>query len=276
MSLTGLIQKNKPFRDAVKASTRRPVVSRQNAVFIEPRSKRHGLVGTAFDYLVGYRIEHNTPGLIKTKTSLSANKAIQILKQMTRTERDRESVRDAERRIEACEVHASIFVENGYLTPEFVGSLLEVSQLDQIYRAGVLPRLPLSKASRADIEDVFALYGAMPKERFVARRDAYVGPDFGVASQIVGGADADFVIDGTLIDTKTTVKKAITLAMWCQIIGYYLLNRIEKNVGSCFIDIDRIGIYFARYGEFYEVDVVDSIPDPEGLTMVMLGHQSTL
>ena len=268
MTMTSLVKSNKAFRQAVKQGTIRPSMPPTD-ICIPPRSKRYGVVGTAFDYLVGFVIEHNSPGKIFGKSDLVADKAISILKHHGQT--DRKLVRDAEGRVDVCRVHASVFVEDGRLTREFVGSLLEISQLDQLYRAGAPPRLPLYRASNADIDDVLAMYSVMPKERLTASQEAYIGPDFGHASTLVGGADADFVIDGALMDTKTTLKPSITLDMWCQVVGYYLLNLIERNVGAPYMPIDRIGIYMARFGQFCEVDAKSSIPDPEKLLAIMLG-----
>ena len=272
MSLVNLIKVNKPFRDAVKKMTRRPCVSELSDKFVEPKTKQHMLVGTAFDYLVGYTIEHLSHGKVRTKSSLVADRSLRILRAEGGDEFMLAAIRDAEIRLDMCKAHANVYVEDGRLTREFASSLIDISRLDALYRGGVYPRMPLARASKGDVDDLIEMHRIMPLERLSALESAYIGPDFGFSSEIVGGADADFVVDGSLLDTKTTMKKTITLSMWCQVVGYFLLNRIERYVGNPFINIDKVGIYFGRYGEICEIPVEDSITDPETLTLIMLGH----
>lgn len=272
MSLTSLIKANRHYRMAVKTHTDRPKLPKQDLILSEPGSKRHGLLGTAFDYLVGFTLEHLNRDLVQPRTSLIAERALSILKAQARTPIDREHVLSAQRALAHCMNQATAYVESGNLTREFVASIIQIAQLDQIYRAGVMPRLPLARASKANIEDLMALYERMPMDLLKAKKEVYVAPDFGMMSNLVGGADADFILDGRLIDTKTTVDPTITLEMWCQVVGYYLLNRLESGAGGRQIEVQSLGFYFARYGAFVEIDVADSITDPDYLTDCLLRY----
>ncbi len=83
-------------------------------------------------------------------------------------------------------------------------------------------------------------------------------PIFGHASEIVHGADADIFIDGTLYDFKTIKRNGYRKENTMQLIGYYLLDRINSEefngtpVGS---GIKNIAFYKARFGEIEKVDV---------------------
>lgn len=272
MSLTTLIKHNRNYREAVKKLTVRPTIPKGSCYFVEPRTKQYMLVGTAFDYLVGYAIEHLSGAKVHSKSSLVADRSLAIMRYDGGDERFQLHLQNAEMRVEKLKQNADMFVKDGQLTDEFAAGLIEVSQLDQIYRAGLYPGLPLPKASKKNVEDLMAMYSIMPVKRLTAMRSAFIAPDFGYSSQLVGGADADFIIDGSLLDTKTTIKKSIPLAMWCQVVGYYLLNHIEKRVGNPYVDIDQIGIYFSRFGEICEISVKDSIKDPETLALILMGH----
>lgn len=274
--MTSLIKHNRSFREAVKALTVRPEISKASNYFVEPKTKQYMLVGTAFDCLVGYTIEHLSGSKVRSKSSLVADRSLAIMRHDGGDEAFLAHVQNAQRRVDHLKDNAEKFIKSGQLNHEFASGLIEVSQLDQIYRAGLYPRLPLPRASKKNVEDLVAMYNIMPVERLTAMKSAFIAPDFGHSSQLVGGADADFIIDGALLDTKTTIKKSIPLAMWCQVVGYYLLNHIEKTVGNPYIDIDRIGIYFSRYGEICEVSVKESIKDPETLTLIMMGHPTSL
>jgi len=83
-------------------------------------------------------------------------------------------------------------------------------------------------------------------------------PIFGRASEIVHGADADIYIDGTLYDFKTIRHNGYRKVNTMQLIGYYLLERINSEdfngtlLGS---GIKNIAFYKARFGEIEKVDV---------------------
>jgi hypothetical protein len=90
-----------------------------------------------------------------------------------------------------------------------------------------------------------ALAAAVPLDLFKAKRQCLLNPTFGSASYLVGGADADMIIDGTLIDIKTTKAFAIEEKHYYQLMGYYILSVIEGD-GASMYDIERLGIYFSR------------------------------
>ena len=71
--------------------------------------------------------------------------------------------------------------------------------------------------------------------------DAILNPTF-IGSSDVGGADADFIIDGCLIDVKTTVKLGDWRSWLYQLIGYTLLDYDDRY------GISEVGIYFTRQG----------------------------
>jgi len=273
VSLTSLIKANRDFRMAVKTHTERPRLEKNGLTLSEPGSKRHGLLGTAFDYLVGYTLEHLNPEATQPRGTLIAERALAILSAQARSTTDREHVQSARRALAHCVNQANTYIETGKLTPEFVASIIQIAQLDQIYRAGIIPRLPLGRASKANVDDIMRLYDRMPIEALTAKREVFVAPDFGMMSNLVGGADADFVIDGRLLDTKTSVDPAISLEMWCQVVGYYLLNRMESANGGRRIEVHSLGFYFARYGKIIEVDAEKSITDSDYLTEVMLSPE---
>ena len=64
-------------------------------------------------------------------------------------------------------------------------------------------------------------------------------------SRDVGGADADLIVNGTLIDIKATVKQIQGNWAW-QLLGYALLDYSDRH------RITGIGLYMARQGIFFE------------------------
>ena len=85
-------------------------------------------------------------------------------------------------------------------------------------------------------ERVFGGFRALPADRVVC------GPVF-TGSADIGGADADFIIDGMLLDCKATVAPArLGSAEISQLAGYLLLDYDDQY------GIDRVGLYLSRQG----------------------------
>ena len=74
-------------------------------------------------------------------------------------------------------------------------------------------------------------------------------------SHDVGGADADLIVDGTLIDIKTSVKPVINADYIWQLLGYTLLDYSDRY------HIDSIGLYMSRQGILFKWDLAAAIAD---------------
>jgi hypothetical protein len=85
-------------------------------------------------------------------------------------------------------------------------------------------------------EGTFKPLRSVPDDRRIC------GPVF-AGSTDIGGADADFIIDGTLIDCKaTTHPRRLGRDEIYQLAGYLLLDYDDRY------GIDRVGIYLSRQG----------------------------
>lgn len=74
-------------------------------------------------------------------------------------------------------------------------------------------------------------------------KPAVFGPSF-VGSIDVGGADADLVVDGTLVELKTVRAKSPDRETLCQLAAYLLLDYLDQ------LKIRQVGICFGRWGAF--------------------------
>ena len=76
------------------------------------------------------------------------------------------------------------------------------------------------------------------------------GPNFGIGSAWIGGADADVIDRGCLIDVKCG-KKIEATAFIRQVIAYALLDVENEH------DLDSVGIYLARQGILWKIPLED-------------------
>lgn len=150
------------------------------------------------------------------------------------------------------------FVEGTRSLDEYVQHTVLLARLDAVFRSGsvvVIDEFLQSrwgrsyfsqKASVSDSELVTNVSHLADTFRHnfadVPLSHVSLNPVFGPYSNQVGGADADLIIDSTLLDIKSTTKLGYNAKDWAQVLGYLAMGRA---VG---MPIDRAGIYFARYG----------------------------
>lgn len=65
----------------------------------------------------------------------------------------------------------------------------------------------------------------------------------------LGGADADLIVDGTLLDLKTAKRPALDKRTVWQVLGYLLADTSDRH------HISSVGWYFARHGLLWELPV---------------------
>jgi hypothetical protein len=132
-----------------------------------------------------------------------------------------------------------------------------LARLDIIYRAGLLDGA-LDAPSSSEVAEVAELIETMPGD--LGRRGrVLLNPTFGKFSFLVGGADADLITNGSLIDIKTTKYPRVEKAMVRQLVGYLILARAADSAGGRFPRVDKLGIYFSRHGHLWEMSVQDVI-----------------
>lgn len=142
-----------------------------------------------------------------------------------------------------------------------------LAKLDAYYRAGILNETFDQRADRGDLTDLRSLLALAAEctSDLTATRHCLLNPEFGSASVLVGGADADIVVDGTLIDIKTTKHLKLTQDYYNQLIGYYVLSRLAGGTvdGWKDIRITHLAAYFSRYGLLHAIPITDIITDEQ-------------
>lgn len=130
---------------------------------------------------------------------------------------------------------------------------------EEIFRAGLHPRSPLifpspkttvnellATAESHWVDDLCTLSWAFYDEHSdLSSQRTTLNPTFD-GSRDMGGADADLIVDGCLIDIKTTINPKLSANWLYQLLGYVLLDYNDRY------EIEKVSIYFARQQKLAE------------------------
>jgi hypothetical protein len=160
----------------------------------------------------------------------------------------------------------SAYLQNGKIDDRLLRQTICLTQLDVIYRRGLLFGgddayfKTIGEVDSRDIQDLSRLISVVRPETFKSQNVCVLNPSFGRASEMAGGADCDLVIDNALIEIKTIKNFKIERSHFDQLIGYYILSKIGGIQGAPKgHSIDTLGIYFSRYGFLWTFKVADVI-----------------
>ena len=213
-----------------------------------PISGRPAHVGAALDYLLRFRLQREFGGCVTR--SWVAEDSVAALESGA-IACDRGVLSEANARLDAARAAHRAYMETGVVEDGLLAATLDLAQLDAIFRTGTV--YDFVDADPSDMGDLRGIL-EVSKSRFpVPSRECYLNPDFGDASDMVGGADADVVVDGMLVDIKTTRTLSFGQDMYNQLVGYYVLSLLGRINGTDDVDLSFVGIYYARYGVLHTV-----------------------
>lgn len=253
MSLTSFLQ-NKDVRLKFSQEFAKPKFNLKKEILAPPVTKNYSLVGTAFDYLMRFYIEHLNPEAI-TRTWV-AESAVEQMKGLGLALSNGSligidgSLSDKGKRIVSkARTTYSSYLKSGVMNDEMIKSAILLAQLDVYFRAGIIDE-SFGTIDEGDITDLRQLVSIINPDLFRAKKLCVLNPTFGKASELVGGADADLLIDDMLIDIKTTKNLELKREDFNQLVGYYILFN-TGGIDNALLEpkIERLGIYFSRYAE---------------------------
>ncbi len=248
MSLTSFI-KEPDVRKKFSETFPLPKIDLKAEMKAPPITKNYSLVGTAFDYLLRFYIKRHNPSAKTSKwvaeIALSCIGDDNLKTKLTNTVNDSKLIYQK-------------YIEDGTLTNDVLRIAILLAKIDPIYRASYIdPNINI--VDEGDIKDLRNLINLVDKNSFTAKEICLLNPTFGKASGLVGGADADIVLDNQIIDMKTTKFLKLKEQDFHQLIGYYILSLIGGIDGSDDdLEIKTISIYFCRHGIFLPLMVPSS------------------
>jgi len=266
MSLTKFLQ-NRDVKQRFRQEFVMPKMAVTQEILAPPLSTRYSLIGTAFDYLLRFYLKWLNPDAV-TSQWVAEHASDYLLFIVGRSSKidyfeEIELIREkAQWIIKQAKADYEDYLSSGQITDQLIESALRLAQLDPIVRAGVVDE-NLGNVYKEDVDDLRQLISLVEPRLFKASRLCLLNPTFGEASQLVGGADADLMIDDAIIDIKTTKNLRLQRDHFNQLIGYFVLHEIA-GVGGLIPKpvITKVGIYFSRFGYLHMIDV-SSVIHPE-------------
>jgi hypothetical protein len=265
MSLTTFL-KNRDVKEKFAQQFPKPRFSLKKEILAPPITKHYSLVGTAFDYLMRFYLKHLNPDAVTKRwvaqlsishplSPLLKNVIIDATTHEVIEFTETKDTKKAKHIIEKAKMVYSNYLSSGEVTDELIESALLLAQLDPIFRAGFVDE-NIGTIDEGDVADLRNLISIVNPEAFRAQELCMLNPTFGEGSRLVGGADADLLIDDALIDIKTTKSLKLNRDYFNQIIGYYILFKIGGVDNALHVPkVERIGIYYSRYGELYTIPI---------------------
>lgn len=255
MSLTRLLRSDDQIKDLLKTYFDKPRLPPGPEMKAPPKTENYAMIGTAFDYLLRFEVAR----LNRDKTEKErrggwiAESAINLIP-------DPDLQHKAQDMVETARKRRDQYISTGEATGELLRSVIHLARLDPIVRARRGHDRIGSEINPADIDDLHQLLATVPRDEFKAEKRCLLNPDFGSGSMLVGGADADLMIDDTIIDFKTTKKWTVRRRVFDQLLGYYTLMHIDdiRHVDPK-PEVNRLSVYFSRHGKMHNYKIQNLI-----------------
>ena len=228
-----------------------PPIRLKANILAQPVTRNFSLVGTAFDYLLRFYLERLNPNCMKQ--IWVAEHAISLIHDQP--ELFKQIEQKADELFSSAKNAYESYMEHGKIDDTLVTSTIILAQLDTIFRSGIVGS-NFGNAEYGDVLDLKKLIEIVPSEQFKAKIICVLNPTFGAGSELVGGADADLLIDDVLLDVKTTKEASLSQEYYNQLTGYYILWKIGGAIGSlkeC--KISALGIYFPRHARLHTIPI---------------------
>lgn len=254
MSLTSIIDDNQALRDKLKTEFARPAFNLKTDIKAVPLTNNNGIVGTAFDYLLRFYLQHhNKSTFIQRETWNADDSYKKLINFFSKSDKHRARSKIIIAQYDQTKTNYSKYISDGHLTDSLIANTIFLAKLESYFRGG---SQNIDNHDPEDVKDLRSLISLVDKTHFTAKHRCYLNPTFGEGSILVDGADADLIIDNTLIDIKTIKHLKLEREHLDQILCYYILSLIGGvNNNPNEKPIENIGLYFARHGELWTLPI---------------------
>lgn len=257
MSLTTFIL-NKDVKDKFAAEFFYLKFAVRKTPSAPPLTNHYSLVGTAFDYFLRFYVKRLNRHAIEQEWI--AELAFKMMRPGSIAhERTKKILKDAK-------LNYAEYLKTGKVNNSLLKTALQLAQIDPFYRRIGFNQEPswilqLGKTDSNDVKDLKQLIALVEPKVFTAKTRCFLNPAFERA-RMIGGADIDLVLDDMLVEIKTTQLLEFKREYFDQLMGYYSLFQLGGIKGfprRC--KINRVGIYYARFGIFCEIRIKNAVDE---------------
>jgi hypothetical protein len=248
VSLSTFVER-KDVKEYLRLNVPKPWFQVRAEIKAPPLTASYGWTGTAFDYAMRFYLQKLNPSAKVSRWLAEESAALVVAGR--RTARTKKRVLGIVKTAKDCVRSYLNSKREAKPARELIRAAVDLAQLDLVYRIGSLDLQPINDAMVEDIGNMLAL--VLPED-FRAKRTCVLNPTFGAASELVGGADGDLVLDGTLIDIKVNKNLEMGRDIFNQLVGYYCLSCIG-GIDGCRGKITCVAVYFARFGILHRLSV---------------------
>lgn len=239
-----LFVNDKYIQSKLKELIQKPKFNYKKTILAEPLNNRYTIIGIAFDYLMRIRLYKLNNDFVSKFNMIAEEEIPEGIFDKNKLEISKGYVNNAKQKIDK-------YMNDGILSKDLLSALIQISYIDIARRSGIVdPDFGLF--TDEDILDLENLYSLMIAHDWRCKDQCKLNPNFGITSALVGGADADLIIDDMLIDIKVLANPGMTRQHFNQLFGYYFLSRIQGDY-----TINKLGIYSARYSDLITFNVED-------------------
>lgn len=244
MSLSGIIN-TAEARSYLKEKIHNPGIDPEPETLVPPRAESPPRVGTAFDYALRAGLEARFEAVTRRPI---AEVGLSMLRILNRGKQKKGDLGNVEERVERATRLLTELGTGSELPVATASACYYLAGMDVVYRAGQTDQVG-REATEHEVHELQDLYEIVPWKEFKPEKRLYLNPTFGEASSAVGGADADVVIDNTIVELKTIKRQRPRIRMFRQLAGYALFaQRYGLNREGIGITVNHVAIYFSRAG----------------------------
>jgi hypothetical protein len=249
VSLSTFVER-KDVKEYLRLNVPKPWFQVHAEIKAPPLTTSYGWTGTAFDYAMRFYLQKLNPSA-KARRWLAEESAAMVVAGRGESASTKKLVRVIVETAKDCLRSYLNSKRDATPGPELIRAAADLAQLDLVYRIGLLDLQPINDAM---VEDIGSMLALVRPDDFRAKRTCVLNPTFGAASELVGGADGDLFIDGTLVDIKVNKHLELGRDVFNQIFGYFCLACIG-GIDGCRGKVTCVAVYFARYGVLHRLPI---------------------
>lgn len=244
VTLTDLTESDE-FKELVGGIDKPPIFA-DEVVATPPRDYQgmeYALIGMAVDYLLRFEIQRRNPNASIYVGDLIAEQAVRFDDKMNS---------DIPGILAGAKASCIAYVNGLDEVP--TQAVLDLARLENIVRSGESVIESIDKylgRGDDDLEEDLENLIRIADDILSVEECAVLNPVLANAGIV---ADADIVLDGALIDMKTTINPKFSSEFWRQLIGYLVLMDIQSERGGVtngwsIEKPNEFGVYFSRSGD---------------------------